>query len=118
MSRRQTAGAPDHDLGTRAWRRSSRSGCEQLVFALHQLADFLERLVERAGGNMGIGGIDRDAGPRAVRAGSLDRVIYGKQTLIGAGRNSSSRQRRRLSVHGCRIALVRLDDAAETRPGF
>src|SRR5205085_1017462 len=54
MSRRQTAGAPDHDLGTRAWRRSSRSGCEQLVFALHQLADFLERLVERAGGVNGL----------------------------------------------------------------
>src|SRR5437660_12775911 len=64
MSRRQTAGAPDHDLGTRAWRRSSRSGCEQLIFTLHQLPDFLERLVERAGGNMGIGGIDRDAGTR------------------------------------------------------
>jgi len=41
-----------------------RSGCDQLIFTLHQLPDFLERLVERAGGNMGIGGIDRDAGTR------------------------------------------------------
>ena len=45
-------------------RGSRRSGCEQLVFALHQLPDFLERLVECAFGNMGVGGIDRDAGAR------------------------------------------------------
>jgi hypothetical protein len=33
---------------------------EGRAFALHQLPDFLERLVERAGGNMGVVSIDRD----------------------------------------------------------
>src|SRR5262249_1368088 len=40
----------------------SRSGCELFVFALHQLPDFLERLVQRSAGNMVVGGVDGDAG--------------------------------------------------------